>query len=76
MPTLLTIEIKIITNILTLEVLVNHTGTIYRDICNWYRSNVSVDAACLMLMDAVLCLDKLMFNSCNNLAPSACRLQP
>ena len=76
MPTLLTIEIKIISYTLTLEVLVNHIGTIYRDICNWYRSNVSVDAACLMLMDAVLSLDKLEFNSCSHVAPSACRLQP
>lgn len=75
MPTLLTIEIKNFTYTLTLEVLVNHTGTIYRDICDWNRSNVSFDAACLMHMDAVLSLNKLEFNSCSLVAPSACRLQ-
>ena len=75
MPTLLTIEIKVITYILTLEVLVNHTGTIYWDIGNWNRSNVSFDTACLMLMDDVLSLDKPEFNSCGHVAPSACRLQ-
>ena len=76
MPTLLTIEIKIITYTLTLEILVNHTGAIYRDIGNWNRSNVSFDTACLMLMVAVLSLNKLEFNSCSLVAPSACRLQP